>query len=222
MRSRQPRLPRAGYHDEALRQSNTNQHVSHAMTSLVAGLLIFLGVHSVRIVADGWRTAQIARLGERSWRGLYSLVSLAGLVLIVWGFGQARLSPVVVWDPPAWAPKLTTLLSLPAFILIVAGNLPATKLKAALGHPMLLGTLLWAFAHLIGNGRLAGVVLFGAFVAWAIVGYVSKRRRDAAAGVVYPKGAWPRDLLAAAIGAVVWFAFGFWMHGPLIGLRPFA
>jgi len=189
------------------------------MTILVAGLLLFLGIHSIRIVADGWRTAQVARIGERKWKGIYALVSLIGFVLIIWGFGQARLSPVMVWDPPAWAWHVTPLLVLPAFVLIVAGNMRGTKMKAALGHPMLLGTALWAFAHLIGNGRLAGVVLFGSFLIWTIVDYVSSRRRDDAAGVAYPAGTWPRDLLAVAIGVVAWAVFGFWLHGPLIGLR---
>ena len=189
------------------------------MTTLVAGLLLFLGIHSIRIVADGWRAAQIARIGERKWKGMFALVSLIGFALIVWGFGQARISPVTVWGPPAWTSRVTSLLVLPAFVLIVAGNMRGTKMKAALGHPMLLGTALWAFAHLIGNGRLAGVVLFGSFLIWALVDYVSSRRRDAAAGVAYPSGAWPRDLLAGAIGVAAWVVFGFWLHGPAIGVK---
>ena len=191
------------------------------MTTLIAGLLLFLGVHSLRILADNWRAAQIARIGERKWKGLFALVSLLGFVLIIWGFGQARGSPVTLWDPPAWTRHATSLLLLPSFVLIVAGNMPGTKMKAALGHPMLAGTALWAFAHLIGNGRLAGVVLFGSFLAWAIVDYVSSRRRDAAAGVAYPAGAWSRDVLAIAIGGLAWLVFGFWLHGLLIGTRPF-
>jgi uncharacterized membrane protein len=191
------------------------------MTTLVAGLFVFLGIHSTQIVADHWRAAQIARIGERKWKGLFALVSLVGFALIVWGFGQARLSAVMVWDPPAWASRVTPLLVLPAFVLIVAGNMRGTKMKAALGHPMLLGTAVWAFAHLLGNGRLAGVVLFGSFLIWAIVHYVSSRRRDAAAGVAYPSGAWSRDLVAAVIGAAAWVVFGFWLHGPLIGVKVF-
>src|SRR5205085_11092714 len=141
-----------------------------------AGLLPFLGADAGRIVADPWRTSIVARIGEQKWKGLYSLLSLAGIVLIVWGFGRARASGIQVWDPPSWAtPRLVALLLLPAFVLIVAGNPPGTKMKAALGHPMLLGTLLWALAHLLGNGSLAGVVLFGAFPAWADVAYVSQR-----------------------------------------------
>lgn len=191
------------------------------MIALVAGLLLFLGAHSVRIVADDWRSARIASMGEMKWKGLYSLVALAGFALIVWGYGQARLDPLVVWSPPLWTRHAASLLVLPAFVLIAAGNMRGTRIKAALGHPMVLGTKLWAFAHLLANGMLADVLLFGSFLAWAIVDYVSARRRDRAAGTVYPAGTLARDALAVAIGVVAWAIFGFWLHGPLIGVRPF-
>jgi uncharacterized membrane protein len=189
------------------------------MLWLVAGLVLFLGAHSVRIAADDWRTAQVARMGALRWRGLYSVVSLLGLVLIVWGYGQARLAGVVVWSPPLWTRYVTSLLVLPAFVLIAAGNMRGTKLKAALGHPMVLGTKLWAFAHLLSNGMLADVVLFGAFLAWAVVDYVSARRRDRASGTVYPPGSIGRDAMAIVVGTAAWVVFGLWLHGPLIGVR---
>ena len=191
------------------------------MSILIAGLVLFLGTHSIRIVADDWRTAQVARLGERQWKLAYTVVSLVGFVLIIWGFGQARASTGMVWDPPAWGARAAPWLLLPAFVLIVAGNMPGTKIKAALGHPMLFGTALWAFAHLIGNGRLASVVLFASFLAWAIVAFLAARRRDAAAGVGYPAGSISRDVIATVIGVAAWAVFGFWLHGPLIGLQPF-
>jgi uncharacterized membrane protein len=191
------------------------------MTLLVAGLVVFLGAHSLRIFADGWRNAQLARLGEKRWKGLFALVSLVGLVLIVYGFGLARQSPVVLYAPPTWTRHVAALLMLPAFVLIVAGNLRGTRMKAALGHPMVLGTKVWAFGHLLANGTLADVVLFGSFLVWAIADYASARRRDRLAGVVYPAGAWSRDLLAVVIGVVAWVVFGFWLHGWLIGVRPF-
>jgi uncharacterized membrane protein len=191
------------------------------MAALIAGLVLFLGVHSTRIFADGWRTAMIARLGELRWKGIYSLVSLAGLVLIVWGYGQARLDPVVVWSPPGWTRHLASLLVLPAFVLIVAGNMRGTRIKHAVGHPMVLGTKVWAFAHLLANGMLADIVLFGSFLAWAIADYAASRRRDRAAGTVYPEGSASRDALAIGIGIVAWAVFGYWLHGPLIGVRPF-
>jgi uncharacterized membrane protein len=191
------------------------------MTLLIAGLVLFLGTHSVRIFADDWRNAQFARLGERRWKGLYSLVALIGFVLIVYGFGLARQSPVVLYTPPAWGRHVAALLVLPAFVLVAAGNMRGTRMKAALGHPMVLGTKVWAFAHLLANGTLADVVLFGSFLVWAVADYASARRRDRVAGVVYPAGAWSRDALAVVVGAVAWAVFGFWLHGWLFGVRPF-
>lgn len=191
------------------------------MIYLVAGLVLFLGSHSVRIFADDWRAAQVARLGERKWKGLYSAVALAGFVLLVWGYGQARMDPVVLWSPPVWTRHLASLLLVPAFVLVVAGNLRGTRIKAAVGHPMVLGTKLWAFAHLIANGTLADVVLFGAFLAWAIADYASARKRDRAVGTVYPAGSAARNALAVVVGVAAWAAFGVWLHGPLIGVRPF-
>lgn len=191
------------------------------MSVLVAGLVLFLGLHSLRIFADGWRNAQVARLGEKPWKGLFALASLVGFVLIVYGYGLARQSPVVLYTPPVWSRHVAALLMLPAFILIVAGNMRGTKMKAAVGHPMLLGTKVWAFGHLLANGTLADVVLFGSFLVWAIADYASARRRDRLAGVVYRPGAISRDVLAVVIGVVAWAVFGFWLHGPLIGVRPF-
>jgi uncharacterized membrane protein len=191
------------------------------MTALVAGLVLFLGIHSIRIFADDWRAARIARMGEGKWKGLYSIASLVGIVLVVWGFGQARLDLIVVWSPPAWTRMAAALLMLPAFVLIVAGNVRGTRMKAAVGHPMILGTKIWAFGHLIANGTLADIVLFGSFLVWAIAAFATARRRDRAAGVIYPAGTWSRDALVIAIGVVAWFVFGYWLHGPLIGVRPF-
>jgi len=191
------------------------------MTALIAGLVLFLGIHSVRIVADDFRTARIAQWGIGPWKLLYTLVSFAGAGLIIWGYSMARAEPVVVWNPPRGMNHLAALLMVPSFVLVVAGNLPGTKLKAALGHPMVIGVKLWAFAHLLANGMLADVVLFGAFLAWAIVDFVSLRRRDRAEGKSYPGGSLARDALAVAIGLVAWVAFVFWLHGWLFGVRPF-
>ena len=203
--------------------SHTSQYnrSGHDMTALIAGLVLFLGLHSVRIVADGWRSAQIMRIGERKWKGLYALVALVGFILLIWGYGEARLDPVILWNPPAWLRHVVPLLTLPAFVLVAAGNMRGTRMKAAVGHPMVLGVKLWAFAHLIANGTLAATVLFGSFLVWAIVDFVSLRRRDRALGTVYPAGTLQRDALAAAIGVVTWVLFAFWLHGLLFGVRPF-
>jgi uncharacterized membrane protein len=191
------------------------------MIFLLLGLLIFLGTHSVRIFADGWRTRLMAQRGEGAWKVAYSLVSAVGLVLIVWGYGLARAQPVVLWTPPVWGRHLAGLLNLAAFVLIAAAYVPGNTLKGRLGHPMVLGVKVWAFAHLLANGTLGAVVLFGAFLAWGIADFASARRRDRAAGVVYPAGSLARDAVTVVVGIVAGAVFAFLLHGWLIGRRPF-
>jgi uncharacterized membrane protein len=192
------------------------------MIVLVLGLVLFLGVHSVRVFADDWRAAQLAARGEGLWKGVYSLLSLAGLVLIVHGYGLARTAPVELWSPPVWTRHLASLLTLGAFVLLAAAYVPRTRIKAAVGHPMVLGVKVWALAHLLSNGRLADVVLFGAFLAWAVVLYGASRRRDRRQGTRYFTGPASRDAIAIVVGVLAWAAFAFWLHGALIGVRPFA
>jgi uncharacterized membrane protein len=188
---------------------------------LIVGLVIFLGAHSVRIFAEQWRAGQIARLGEQRWKGLYSLASLAGFALIVWGYGISREHPVVLWDPPSWTRQVAALLTIITFVLWAAAYVPGNRIKAMLGHPMILGVKVWAFAHLISNGRLADVVLFGAFLVWAVLDFRAARQRDRAAGTRYPSGATHRDLATVAIGLIAWWVFAQYLHGWLIGVRPF-
>ena len=191
------------------------------MTWLILGLVLFLGVHSVRIVADGWRTATLARVGEGVWKGLHALASLAGFALIVWGYDEARMAPVDLWFPPLWTRHLAALLTLPAFVLLVAAYVPGNHLKAALGHPMLAGTKLWALAHLASNGRLADLLLFGGFLVWSALCFRAARRRDRAAGLARPAASGARTALAIAAGVIAWAAFALYLHGALIGVRPF-
>jgi uncharacterized membrane protein len=191
------------------------------MGMLVLGVVLFLGVHSVRVLADDWRGSLIARRGEGAYKGLYSLASIVGFALIVWGYGLSRTAPVDLWMPPVWTRHLAALLTIPAFVLLAAAYVPGTRIKAAVGHPMVLGVKVWAFAHLIANGRLADVVLFGGFLAWAVLLYIASRRRDRRAGTRYVAGPASRDMTAIAAGIVAWAAFAFWLHGVLIGVRPF-
>ena len=188
---------------------------------LVVGLVLFLGAHSVRIVADDGRTARIASMGERPWKLAYTVVSLIGFVLIVYGYGQARQATALLYAPPGAMRHVAALLTLPAFILVAAAYVRGTRIKARVGHPMILGVKLWAFAHLLANGTVADIVLFGAFLAWAVLDFIAARRRDRIAGTVYPAGPVSRDLVAIGAGALAWVVFGFFLHGPLIGVRPF-
>ena len=192
------------------------------MLVLILGLLVFLGSHLVRVAADGWRSRMIARIGEGPWKGLYSLVSLAGLVLIVWGYGLARQEPVVLWDPPLWTRHVAVTLNLVAFILLAAFLVPAGWIKARLGHPMLLSVKVWAFAHLLANGTLADLLLFGSFLAWAIVDFAANRRRDRAQGTVRVAGPLRNDVIAVVVGVAIWAALVWRVHEWLIGVSPLA
>lgn len=189
---------------------------------LVVGLLLFLGVHSLGMLAPGWRAAMVSRLGANGWKGVYSLLSLAGLVLIVIGWRESRAEAVLLYAPPVWTRHLAALLMLPAFVLLVASKyVTRTHMKARVGHPMVLGTKIWALAHLLANGMLADVVLFGSFGLWAVLLYLHSRREDRRLARNYPaRGGWQRDALAWAIGTAVWAGFAFWLHGWLFGVRP--
>ena len=191
------------------------------MTLLIAGLFLFIAPHSIRILADDFRTRQIAKIGALPWKGIYALVSLLGFVLIVYGYGMARGEPIVLWTPPLWTRPAATLLMLPAFALLAAAYVPGTHIKAAFGHPMLLAVKVWAFAHLITNGTLADALLFGVFLVWSIAAYAASRRRDRKSGTGYPAGTIPRDLIALVVGFAAWIAFALWLHAWLVGVRPF-
>lgn len=191
------------------------------MFALVLGLVLFLGVHSVRLFAADWRVAQIDRRGLLAWKGVYALISLVGLVLIIWGYGQARLTPDWLWVSPVWTRHLAALLTVPAFILLAATYVPGTHIKARVGHPMLLGVKFWALAHLIANGTLADLLLFGGFLVWAVVLYIVSRRRDRLAGVRYPALGVSRDIIAVVVGLVAFVVFALVLHEPLIGRAPF-
>ena len=191
------------------------------MTLLILGLVLFLGVHSTRIVADSWRTATIARVGEKPWKGIYSLLSIAGFVLLVIGYGAARQSPVVLYAPPVWTRHLAALLTIPAFVLLAAAYVPGNAIKRAVGHPMMAGVKVWALAHLLANGTLADFLLFGTFLSWAVLGFIAARRRDRASGTTYPAGPGSRTAIAVVAGLVAWAVFAFALHRPLIGVAPF-
>ena len=190
------------------------------MTVLIIGLLLFLGVHSVRIFGEDWRTRTVARLGAGTWKGLYTVVSLVGFGLIVWGFVLARQQPVVLWQPPVALKHLNSLFTLLAFILLAAAYVPRNQIKARLHHPMVLAVKLWAFGHLLATNTLADAVLFGAFLLWSVLCFRAARQRDRALGTVYPPGTLGGTLLAVVVGVLAWAAFAFWLHAAWIGVAP--
>jgi uncharacterized membrane protein len=185
------------------------------MLKLVAGLLIFFGVHSIRIYAPAWRDAMLARFGAGGWKAAYSVVSIVGFVLIVGGYAQARLEPVVLYLPPTWLRHLTMLLMLPVFPLLLAAYLPG-RIKAAVKHPMLTATKAWALSHLLANGMLADVLLFGGFLAWAVLDRISAGKRPQPASTVL--GPVRNDVIAVVGGLLLYVVFAFWAHTRLIGV----
>jgi uncharacterized membrane protein len=190
------------------------------MTALVLGLVIFIGMHSVRIISDDFRTRQIEKVGIRTWRGMYAAVSIVGLLLIVAGYGAMRGAPHVVWYPPAWFAYVATVLTIPAFILIAASFVTGTRIRNKVDHPLVLGVKFWAFAHLMANGMLADVLLFGGFLIWSVAAYASARRRDRKAGTIYPVGPPRRDVIAVIGGLVAWAVTALWLHRWLFGVAP--
>jgi uncharacterized membrane protein len=189
------------------------------MSLLIAGLVLFLGVHSIAIVAPSLRARTIQRLGEGAWKGLYALISLVGFVLICYGFGLARQAPVVLYSPPIWLRHVALLIMLPVFPLALAAYLPG-RIKTAAKHPMLAAVKFWALAHLLANGSLADVLLFGGFLAWAVADRISLKRRSAPqAPRTAPPGPW-NDVIAVVLGLGVYALLIGWAHARLFGVSP--
>ncbi len=186
------------------------------MTLLIAGLVVFLGAHSVSIVAPGWRNRMAVSLGELRWKGLYGFISLVGFVLLVKGYALARLEPTVLWIPPAGMRHATLLLMLPVFPLLLATYLPG-RIRTATKHPTLVAVKLWALAHLLANGMLADVILFGAFLAWAVADRISLKRRAPRPVPAAPSSR-ANDAIAVVGGLVLYAAFALWLHPLLIGV----
>lgn len=191
------------------------------MTLLIIGLIIFLGLHSVRIFAEGWRTEKRAQWGEGAWKGLYSVASIVGFALICWGYGLARQQPVVLWVPPVAMRHIAATLMLIAMVLLVAAYVPGNAIKAKLNHPMVLSVKTWALAHLLANGNLADVVLFGSFLAWAVACFIAARKRDRATGTVYLAGKTVPTVMTVLIGLVAYGVFAMYLHKWLIGVPVF-
>jgi hypothetical protein len=189
------------------------------MSLLIIGLIIFLGSHSSRIFAEPWRNHMIDRLGEVKWKGLYTIVSLIGLVLVVIGYGQARQAPIVLWQPATYLIHISILLNLVAFIFLAASSPSNNAIRLKLKHPMILGVKVWALAHLLANGSLVDLILFGSFLLWAVLDFRSARKRPIhmpEKAVISTKA----TITVVVTGIVIWAAFIFGLHQYLIGVSP--
>ena len=187
------------------------------MLILALGLVLFIGIHLTRALAPQWREAQIAQRGANAWKGLYTVVSLVGFGLLLYGYALARQSPVVLWPRLPGMNHLAALLTLFAFILLAATYVPANHLRARLRHPMTLAVKVWALAHLLANNTLHDVMLFGSFLVWAVLVFRAARRRSEPAPA---PGTAAGTAATVVVGLAAWAAFAFWGHAALIGVRP--
>lgn len=190
------------------------------MSLLITGMVLFFASHCVSIVNEPWRDRLVARLGEKTWQGLYGLVALAGFTLIIIGYGQARQAPTLLYAPPVWSRHAALLLMLPVFPLLVATYFPG-RIQSLARHPMLLATILWGIAHLMANGTLADLLLFGSFLLWALADRISMTRRVQRPIQGAPPAAW-NDAVALLAGLALYAGFLFGLHGWLFGVAPIA
>jgi uncharacterized membrane protein len=190
------------------------------LSVLILGLVLFLGVHLLTTQRE-LRARFVVSMGEGGYKGFYSLVSLAGLGLMVWGFAHYRSAGMInVWYPPAAFRHITEALMLPAVILVAASYIRG-RIYTTLKHPMLAGVKLWAVAHLLANGDLGSIILFGGFLAWAVFDRISLKRRTDAGAPPIPVGGVGNDLIAVVVGIVAYLALGFVFHPVVIGVPVF-
>lgn len=186
------------------------------MLLLVAGLVLFLGIHSISIINEGLRDRLSANLGEIPWKIVYSVVSLVGFYLLVVGYGEARQGAPVLYETPHWFRYINYLLMLFVFPLFLAANFPG-KIKAAAKHPLLAATKIWAFSHLLVNGNLVDVILFGSFLAWAVIDRISMKRRVQRPIAGLPESSM-NDVICVVVGLGIYAGFFMWFHAKWIGV----
>ena len=186
------------------------------MNKLILGLVAFFGVHSISLLAVGWRNRIAQRLGTRAWQGIYSIASLLGFFLLVSGYRATRASATVLYVSPAWCRYVAILLMLPAFTLALASVLPG-RIKARAQHPLVLATMLWSLAHLLANGSVTDVLLFGAFLLWSIAVRISLARRPARPPLALPAST-INDTIAVIGGLALYVTFILWLHAWWIGV----
>ncbi len=193
------------------------------MLQLLIGLALFLGIHSAQSLAPQLRQNAVARWGSLGFKSIYACLSLLGLILLVQGYGQARLLPMVLWTPPRGMQHATILLMWLAMVLLVAAYVPGNQIKAKLRHPMTLAVKVWALGHLLSNGNLADVLLFGGFLVWSVLVFRAARQRDRKSMLSAPVGKLSRTLLAVVLGSGIWAAFLMGgLHLWLVGVMPFS
>ena len=188
------------------------------MSQLIAGIVLFFGIHSISIVNEPWRDKMADRLGLWTWKGIYSIIALGGLLLIIRGYGDARTQVVELYYTPVWLQHISLLLLIPVFPLLISAYVPG-RIKATVKHPMLLATKLWAAAHLLANGTLADLVLFGSFLLWVFADLLSVSKRQPRQIPGAPPSKF-NDWIAIVVGLALYIAFFLWLHERLFGVSP--
>ncbi len=191
------------------------------MLLMILGIIVFLGIHCVQMFAPAFRADFIEKRGLNFWKGLYSIVSLVGFAMLVYGFGIARASPAneFFWSGPIWFGHILTLLMLPAIILLVASQLPKGRIAKTVKNPMVIAVKIWAFGHLLVNGDLASLILFGSFLVWSVLLVINYKKR----GQTIPEETSNiGDILSLVIGTVAWGAIIMWLHEWAIGVPVIA
>jgi len=186
----------------------------------ILGLIVLLGVHVFVTMRDR-RAALVSRIGEWPYRGLFSLASIVGILLIAYGFAAYRAAGMItVWNPPAWTRHIVELLMWPASVMVAAAYIPG-NIKRVLKHPMLAGVKTWAFAHLCANGDLGGMILFGSVLAWAVYDRITLKHRTDPGGPPIPIGGTRNDIIAIVVGTIIYLALGFVFHPVVVGVPAF-
>ena len=188
---------------------------------MMLGLVAFLGVHVVPALR-AQRAGVIARLGEVPYKGIFSLISLIGIILIASGFARYRAAGSVdIWHPPSWTHRINNILMWPAIVCVVAAYIPG-NIQRLLKHPMLIGTMLWAFAHLTANGDLGSIILFGAFLVWAVIDRFTLEQRGHPGTPLFPHGGHGNDIVTVVVATLLFLVLGYWFHPYVIGVPAFA
>ena len=196
------------------------------MAVFILGLVLFLGCHSLRVFAGDWRDRKLEQWGEKLFKGIYSVASLVGFVLLVYGFTQIRWDSAVLWNPPVAMRHIAALLMLFSMVLLVAGQVPHNAIRNKLGHPMVLAVKVWALAHLLANGKLADLILFGAFLLWSVLNFRAARQRDRLAKASASASAVDADMppshtvKVVLIGVAAWAVLLFGGHTWLFAVSP--
>lgn len=188
------------------------------MTLLIVGLALFFATHAVSIINEPWRDRMVARIGLKPWKGFYSVIAIVGFLLIVRGYSAVRVEPIVLYTPPAWLVYVSAVLMLFVFPLLLASFLPG-RIRTAVKHPLLAATKTWALAHLLTNGTLADVLLFGGFLIWAAADRISLNRRAQRPVPAAPATGF-NDLIAVAGGLTFYALFVVWAHQAWFGVGP--